>query len=64
VLSLVFIVPFGTMELYGAGDAGQGPTAFFLKGITMPSGREHMERIEGLQETDEGIRWHFPQVSL
>src|SRR5271166_2775122 len=32
ISSLEFIVPLGTMKVYGAGDAGQGPTTlFFIK---------------------------------
>src|SRR5947207_2923715 len=46
---LEFLVPFGTMKVYGAGDAGQGPTTFFRKGdrraLRKPTARAVVEAI-------------------
>src|SRR5207237_9447753 len=40
VISLLELtVPFGTMKVYEAGTAGQGPPIFFSKELAVPSGR-------------------------
>jgi hypothetical protein len=50
ISSLDFIVPIGTVKVYGAGDAGQGPTTFFA------AGDQH--KVHGTRS--KSIRKNFP----
>src|SRR5258708_16693269 len=57
ISSLEFIVLVGTMKVYGAGAAGQGPTTFFRKEIAVPSGRTRQFDVDEALHRALSVVW-------